>query len=158
MDAPTRSHETLVRVRYGEVDRMGVVYHAHYLVYFEQGRTEYLRSLGGTYRRLEDDGTLLVVVETGVRHIRPATYDDLLTVTTRLTELRGVRMRFEYDVRRGEDVLAQGYTVLAATDRTGRPTRLPAEFRSRVDEEGGGRPRKGGTPAAPAAVQGGEES
>ena len=131
-----RSHRTQVRVRYGEVDRMGAVYHAHYLIYFEQGRTEYLRSLGGTYRRLEDDGTLLVVVDTGVRYMRPATYDDLLTVTTRLVDLKRVRMRFEYDVHRDDDLLAQGFTVLAATDRGGRPCRLPDAFRAALESAG----------------------
>jgi acyl-CoA thioester hydrolase len=125
MGPPEPTHETPIRVRYGEVDRMGVVYHAHYLVYFEQGRTELLRSLGGTYRGLEDEGNLLVVVESGVKHFRPASYDDLLVVSTRLAEVRGVRMRFEYAVRRGEDLLAEGFTVLASTDRAGRPRRLP---------------------------------
>jgi len=129
---PVHAHETQVRVRYGEVDRMGVVYHANYLVFFEQGRTEYLRSLGGTYRRLEEEGTLLVVVETGVRHHRPAAYDDLLTVRTRLTDLRAVRMRFEYEVLRGPDLLASGFTVLASTDPEGRPRRLPEAFRARI--------------------------
>ena len=125
-------HETRVRVRYGEVDGMGVVYHPHYLVYFEQGRTEYLRSLGGSYRAFEDEGHLLMVVETGVRHHRGATYDDLLTVRTRLTELRGVRMRFDYEVLRDGALLASGFTVLACADRQGRPCRLPADFRRRI--------------------------
>ncbi|MHC5012015.1 MAG: acyl-CoA thioesterase [Planctomycetota bacterium] len=121
-----------MRVRYGEVDRMGVVYHAHYLVYFEQGRTEYLRSLGGDYRRLEDEGTLLMVVETGVRHLLPANYDDVITISTRLVEARGVRMRFEYEVHRDGDLLATGFTLLAATDHGGRPKRLPGSFRQAV--------------------------
>lgn len=111
---------------------MGYAYHAHYLVFFEMGRTEMLRSLGETYRRLEEEGTLLVVVETGVRHIRPATYDDRVTVHTRLTELRGVRMRFDYELRRDEELLATGFTVLAATDPQGKPCRIPAPFRERV--------------------------
>jgi acyl-CoA thioester hydrolase len=132
---PTR-HATQVRVRYGEVDRMGVVYHAHYLVYFEQGRTELLRSLGGTYRELEDGGTRLVVVETGVRHHRSAGYDDLLQVATRLSDIRGVRMRFDYEVHRSRELVASGFTVLAATDDTGRPRRLPASFREVLGRAG----------------------
>jgi acyl-CoA thioester hydrolase len=126
MDREEAWHETPVRVRYGEVDRMGVVYHGHYLVYFELGRTELLRSLGSTYREVEEAGTLLVVVETGLRFHRPARYDDDLTVRTRLGSARGVRMRFEYEVRRGGERLASGHTVLAATDPSGRPRRLPA--------------------------------
>jgi len=125
-------HQTPVRVRYCEVDRMGVAYHAHYLVWFETGRTELLRSLGGTYRALEEEGTLLMIVETGVRHHRPADYDDLLVVETRLASVRGVRLRFEYAIRRGEELLATGFTVLASTDAQGRPRRLPAAFRARL--------------------------
>ena len=132
MSTRPHAHETQVRVRYGEVDRMAVVYHANYLVYFEQGRTEYLRSLGGTYRRLEEEGTLLVVVETGVKHHRPARYDDLLTVRTRLSDLRAVRMRFDYEVLLDGERLASGFTVLASTDSAGRPRRLPAAFRERI--------------------------
>lgn len=118
-------HESRVRVRYGEVDRMGVVYHGHYLAYFEQGRTELLRSLGATYRELEDAGHLLVVVEAGARYRRPARYDDELTVLTRLAEARAVRLRFEYEVRRDGTCLATGHTVLACTDESGHPQRLP---------------------------------
>jgi len=118
-------HETHVRVRYGEVDRMGVVYHAHYLAYFEQGRTEFLRAQGSTYREVEEGGTLLVVVDVGIRFLRPARYDDLLRVRTRLAEARGARLRFEYELLRGDDLLATGHTTLAATDLAGRPRRLP---------------------------------
>ena len=141
-------HETQVRVRYGEVDRMAVVYHANYLVFFEQGRTEYLRSLGGTYRRLEEEGTLLVVVETGVKHHKPAQYDDLLTVRTRLTQLRPVRMRFDYEVLRDDVLLASGFTVLASTDAGGRPRRLPDAFRTRIARDGAGSNGKNGSPVA----------
>lgn len=121
-------HETRVRVRYGEVDRMGVVHHRHYLTYFELGRTEMLCDLGASYRDVEDEGTLLVVVDTGVRFIRPAGYEDELVVRTRLTEARGVRVRFEYEVRRDGRLLATGFTVLACCDARGRPKRPPAEL------------------------------
>ena len=129
-EAALRPHDTPVRVRYGEVDRMGFLYHGHYLAYFEQGRTEMLRSLGATYRELEEQGTLLVVVETGQRFLRPAGYDDHLTIRTTLTEIRGVRVRFDYEVRRDDDVLATGHTVLASCNRHGRPRRMPPELRS----------------------------
>ncbi len=128
-------HETEVRVRYDEVDRMGVVHHPRYLVYFEIGRTEYLRSLGGTYRALEDAGTLLMVVETAARYRKPAFYDDVLTVKTRLVEVGPVRIRFEYEVRRGRDLVATGITVLAACDRQGRPVRIPDGFRGTIRPE-----------------------
>ena len=142
-ESPLGMHETSVRVRYGEVDRMGYVYHGHYLVYFEEGRTELLRSLGATYRQLEDDGTLLVVVETGQRFLRPAGYDDDLTIRTSLTRMRGVRLRFEYEVRREAGVLATGFTVLAACDKAGRPRRLPATLRDLLGRDAGSAgPRK----------------
>ncbi len=121
-------HETRVRVRYAEVDRMGVVYHGHYLVYFEDGRTELLRSLGATYRAIEEAGTLLMVVEAGLRFHKPAHYDDDLRVLTHLASVRGVRLRFEYEVRRGDDHLASGHTVLACADASGRPRRPPADL------------------------------
>ncbi|MEZ6006626.1 MAG: thioesterase family protein [Planctomycetota bacterium] len=121
-------HSTRLRVRYGEVDRMGVAYHAHYLVWFEQGRTEYLRSLGSTYRALEEAGTLLMVTETGVRHLKSARYDDEVEVRTRLDSVKGVRLRFVYEVHRDGDLLATGFTVLAAADTRGRPRRLPPEL------------------------------
>jgi len=125
-------NETSIRVRYCEVDRMGFLHHGHYLAYFEEGRTELMRSLGVTYREVEDAGTLLVVVETGVRHKQPARYDELLTIRSCLTEVRGVRLRFEYDVTRGEELLATGHTVLASTDTDGRPRRLPEDLRRRM--------------------------
>lgn len=126
-------HETTTRVRYGEVDRMNVAYHAHYLVWFELGRTEYLRSVGGSYRALEASGTLLMVVESGVRYLAGAGYDDLLRIRTRIAEVRGVRVRFEYEILREEERLATGFTVLAACDARGRPKRLPPAFRARMD-------------------------
>ena len=133
MDSIDTAYETEVRVRYGEVDRMGVAYHGHYLVYFEHGRTELLRSLGVTYRAVEEAGTLLMVVEAGLRYERPARYDDVLTVRTWLAEVRRVRLRFEYEVLRDGERLASGHTVLAAADVDGRPRRLPAEIVDRIE-------------------------
>jgi len=128
-------HETTVRVRYGEVDRMGVVYHANYLAYFEAGRTEFLRSLGTSYRAVEEGGLLLVVADAGLKFIRPAGYDDLLRVRTRLAHVSGVRVRFEYEVDRPSDgtLLATGHTTLASCDADGRPIRLPASMRDALE-------------------------
>ncbi len=150
MEAPEGWHECTVRVRYGEVDRMGVVYHGHYLVYFEQGRTEYLRSLGATYREVEDSGTLLIVVDTALKFHRPAHYDDELRVLTRLASARGVRLRFEYEVRRGEDLLTTGHTILACADASGRPCRPPTGLRALIAPPANAERKTG----APADVQG----
>lgn len=114
---------------------MGVVYHGHYLAYFEQGRTEYLRSLGATYREVEDAGTLLIVVETGLRFHRPAGYDEELLIRTRLASARGVRLRFEYEVRRDGRLLTTGHTVLACADRNGRPCRPPASLTALLEPD-----------------------
>jgi acyl-CoA thioester hydrolase len=129
------AHETTVRTRYGEVDRMGVVYHAHYLAYFEAGRTEYLRSIGRTYRDVEDGGVLLVVADAGLRFHRPAGYDDVLRVRTRVASVSGVRVRFEYEVERSRDgvLIATGHTTLASTDREARPVRMPADLRETLE-------------------------
>ena len=115
---------------------MGVVYHANFLPYFETGRTELLRSLGRSYRDVEDAGLLLVVADAGLKFHRPAAYDDLLRVTTRLVALTGVRLRFEYAVDREADgvLVATGHTTLASTDRVGRPVRIPAEFHRLLTE------------------------
>ena len=122
-------------MRYGEVDRMGVVYHANYLAYFESGRTEFLRHLGRSYRAVEEAGMLLVVADAGLKFHRPAGYDDELRVRTRLVELSGVRLRFEYEIVRPADatLVATGHTTLASTDPSGRPMRLPAEIRTLLE-------------------------
>jgi len=147
------AHETTLRVRYGEVDRMGVVYHANYLPYFEQGRTEFLRSLGRAYRDVEDGGMLLVVADAGLRFHRPAGYDDLLRVRTRLASLTRVRLRFEYEVDRPADgvLVATGHTTLASTDREGRPVRLPAEVHRLLEGAVEGEAPAGGGRGAPGA-------
>ena len=119
------SGEITLRVRYAETDRMGLLHHANYLVYFEQARTELLRSLGLSYRDLEDGGFLLVITKAEVRYRRPAFYDDLLTVRTTVARTTAVRIDHAYEVRRDGALLAEGSTTLACVDREGRPQPLP---------------------------------
>lgn len=131
--APT-VHSTTTRVRYPETDRMGVAHHSHFPVWFELGRTEWMRVIGCPYGEMEDqDGVYFPVVDLGVRYLRPARYDQLLEIETRLVSSEGVRVRFEY-VLRDEDgsILATGHTVHASVDRDGKPKRLPAELRDRL--------------------------
>ena len=127
---------TRVRVRYPETDRMGVAYHAHYLVWFEMGRTELMRSLGCPYRELEDrHGIFFPVVEVGAHYVTPARYDEQLDLRTRVSHVGGVRVRFEYSLTRGERTeLARGFTSHAAVDSSGKPMRLPADLRQRLLE------------------------
>lgn len=122
---------SLVRVRYAETDQMGVVYHANYLVWFEVGRTDLLRSFGWTYREMEATGVRLPVLEAHCEYRRPARYDDELEIHTHGRLLSPVRLEFTYDVRLKEDqiVVATGYTRHAAVDLAGRPCRLPVRVR-----------------------------
>ena len=122
------------RVRYRECDPMGVVYHTHYLDYFEYARTEALRSLGITYKQLEDSGIIMPVVEAQVRYHQPAYYDDMLAVHTIFKTLPHVRVPIAYEVYREETgaKVASGTVVLCFVDRRrGRPVRAPEEVVTR---------------------------
>lgn len=122
---------TRLRVRYAETDRMGVVYYANYLVWFEVARTDWLRQTGWSYREMEADGVSLPVIEAHCEYRQPARYDDEIEIRTRAALLSPVRVRFDYEVMRGglPDVTATGHTVHAAVDSAGRPCRLPARVR-----------------------------
>lgn len=110
---------------------MGVVYYANYLVWFEIGRTDLIRSLGRSYRDLEDNGVILPVIEAHCVYRQSARYDDEIEIRTTGAVLSPVRMKFTYEVvRRADDlVIASGHTVHAALDSTGRPRRLPDMLR-----------------------------
>ena len=125
------SFRSTVRVRYAETDQMGVAWHGEYFAWFEVARTDLLRSRGFTYRQLEEEGLRLPVVEAQARFLRPAVYDDVLEISTRVTEIRGARVAFEYEVfREGSATpLARGSTSHAAMGRDGRPRRVPEELR-----------------------------
>lgn len=122
-----RSIRTTLRVRYPETDAMGIVHHTHYLVWFEIGRTELMRSAGYPYSRMEADGVRFPVVEASCRYHASARYDDMVTIETRLEEMTRVTTRFHYRVERESDgmLLAEGTTRHAATDDQGTPRRIP---------------------------------
>lgn len=123
-------HSTRLRVRFDEVDQMNVVHHPRYLIYFEVARTRWLRDLGAPYRDVVGSGTHLAVIEVGVRYLKPARYDEELTVSTRCTEAAGARVSLEYEVRRGDDLLATGFTRLASIDPGGKAKRMPDALRA----------------------------
>ncbi len=125
------SGETQIRVRYAETDRMGLLHHANYLVYFEQARTELLRSAGLSYRDLEDQGYLLVIVKAEVHYRTPARYDDFLTIRTKVARMTSVRIDHRYEVFRDNTLVAEGSSTLACVDREGRLQRLPDALTSR---------------------------
>lgn len=120
------------RVRYGETDQMGVVYHAEYLVWCEMGRTELLRSLGLAYAELERRGTRLAVAEASLRYHAPARYDDIVRVETTLARLGSRAITFDYLIRNATTGgrLASAQTTLVAMDAAGRATTLPADVRA----------------------------
>jgi acyl-CoA thioester hydrolase len=125
-------YETTVRVRYAETDRMGVAYYATHLIWFEIGRAEMFRQMGFCYREMEEqDDTYAVVAEAHCRYLRPARYDDLLRIRTRLLEARTRTLRFGYEIVHGEtgELIAVGETLHVLCDRTGRPRALPEKYR-----------------------------
>ena len=124
-------HEIRLRVRYAETDKMGVVYHANYLIWFEIGRTEYCRAKGITYRDMEEqDGAYLVVAESYVRYKSPAYYDDHLTIRTRVNEMKKRTLVFEYEIYRTSDdtLIAQGETTHVVTDSASRVISFPDSY------------------------------
>jgi len=121
-----------VRVRYAETDQMGIVYYANYLVWFEVGRTDWLREMGWSYRDMEADGISLPVIEARCTYHESARYDEELEVRTTSTLESPIRIQFLYEVVRAADgaTLASGMTMHAALDRSGRPRRLPDRVRT----------------------------
>ncbi|MGI9107130.1 MAG: acyl-CoA thioesterase [Pyrinomonadaceae bacterium] len=126
-------HESTVRVRYAETDRMGVVYHANYLIWFEIGRTEFCRARGFAYRDMEENSdAFLVVAESYCRYKAPAAYDEELIVRTHITELRRRSVRFGYEILRVMDgqIIAEGETGHVVTDGHGRVKSMPEQYRA----------------------------
>jgi len=128
VDATDRpdSHAIEIRVRYAETDRMGLLHHANFFVYFEIGRTELLRARGFSYREIEDAGHFLVIVDLGCKYKRPAKYDDLLTLRTTVAKVTHVKIVHTYELLRDDLLLAEGHSTLACVDRDGRPQALPS--------------------------------
>jgi acyl-CoA thioester hydrolase len=119
--------ETKIRVRYAETDQMGYVYYGNYATYYEVARVESLRSLGFTYKSLEEQGILMPVAENTSKFIRPALYDDLLTIKVQIQELPHKRMTFNYEIFNEHDKLIHiGQTILAfVKKKNGRACEAP---------------------------------
>ncbi|HKC21656.1 MAG TPA: thioesterase family protein [Gaiellaceae bacterium] len=117
---------TDVRVRFAETDAQGVVHNSNYLIWFEIARVAYLEEFAGGYPALRETGLESFVLESHVRYRLPAHFDDRLSIHTRVGELRGARFRFDYEVRRGDELIAEGWTSHGCVDaQTLRPTRVP---------------------------------
>jgi acyl-CoA thioester hydrolase len=130
MALPTVS-ELLVRVNYSEVDLMGVVYHARYIVWLDMARTEHLRLAGTSYREVEESGYRLAVGELSVRFRRPARYDDLVRVRCWVREVASRRVTFGYAIEDSASgaLLATATTAMLVLDTGMAPTRLPERIR-----------------------------
>ena len=130
-------HDAMVRVRYAETDQMGVVYHGNYFVWYEIGRVELMRALGFEYKLMErEDDCHIVVVDAHCRYLKPAKYDDVLRIRTRIAETMNRMIRYTYEVFRDDDnqLLATGETKHVICGSNGRPKLLPEKYRARFAE------------------------
>jgi acyl-CoA thioester hydrolase len=128
-------HETKIRVRYKDTDRMNVVYYGNYLTFFEVGRAELMRHLGFSYADFEKQGYTLMVIEAAAKYYANVGYDALVTVKTKITDLRKVRMRFVYEVfDEAGNLLVNGHTIHACMNQGKKPVKIPDAFRKIVQE------------------------
>ncbi len=128
-------YETEIRVRYAETDKMGIVHHANYLIWFEAGRSDLCRARGFSYKEMEEeDNALMVVAETYCRYKSPAFYEDVLTVRTQVAEVRSRSIRFIYEIVRDSDgvLLAEGETLHLVTDENKKVKLIPDRYRERL--------------------------
>jgi acyl-CoA thioester hydrolase len=125
--------EARVRVRYAETDQMGVVYHSNYLIWFEVGRVEFIRQMGLNYKKMEEEGFAIAVVDVHVRYRTPARYDDELVIETRLLASRGAVMKFGYRILRAIDdvLLCEGETMHVCVDKDMKKICLPSKYAER---------------------------
>ena len=130
------SHNTTVRVRYGETDKMGYAYYGIYPQYYEVARTELIRSFGLSYKRLEDEGIMLPVLSLDIKYLKPALYDDLLTIKTKISKLPAIRIEFEYEVyNQNNELLNIASTTLVFIDaETRKPRRAPKDFLIKIKD------------------------
>ena len=120
-------NEISLRVRYGETDQMGVVYHGNYAQYMEMGRVEWLREMGISYKKMEEDGIMLPVISLHIEYKKPAVYDDLITVRTILKKTPSVKIEFDFEIyNEKREILATAKVVLAFIDiERSKPVRCP---------------------------------
>jgi len=128
------SHSTKIRVRYGETDQMGYMYYGNYAQYYEVGRVEMLRSLGMSYSSMEAAGIMMPVLELKCKYIKPALYDQEITVKTIIKTLPGVRIFFEYELyNEKEELINIGSTTLVFVDmKKNKPTNPPENFMEKL--------------------------
>jgi acyl-CoA thioester hydrolase len=128
-------NQTKIRVRYGETDQMGYVYYGNYAQYFEVGRVEWLRSLGVSYRSLEESGVMLPVIKLDIDYFKPAKYDDLLTITTILNKKPLVKIEFDFEItNEKEELITKGLARLVFMDmKKSKPIKGPSELLDQIN-------------------------
>ena len=127
----------ILRTRYAETDQMGVVYYGNYPQYLELGRVEWLRSIGFTYKAMEEEGVMMPVVSLQIQYKKPALYDELITIRTKLKELPSTKIEFDYEIlnERGE-LLSTANTILVFVDaKTFRPVRCHEKVLKLIEEK-----------------------
>lgn len=130
-----KDFSTQIRVRYGETDQMGVVYHGNYATYFEIARTEWLRNLGISYKELEKKGVMLPVISLSLNFLKSAKYDDVLTITVSLKKTPLVKIDFDYEIiNQNQEKVSTGNSVLAFIDmKTNKPIKCPSYILQKLD-------------------------
>ena len=118
-----------IRIPYADTDKMGVVYHANYLKYFEMGRTELMRQIGFTYDEMEKQGLYFPVVSAQCNYHAPAHYDDLITVETAISEIKNVTVTFSYKIKHQDKILVIGFTKHPLVNYAFKPTRIPQNLK-----------------------------
>ena len=123
------------RIRYGETDQMSYAYHGNYAAYFEMGRTEWLRKLGVSYKKMEEDGIMLPVISLNTNYLKPAKYDDVLTLKTTLAKKPTARIEFKFEIRNKQDELltTATATLVFVNMKTNRPTRIPKYLLDKIN-------------------------
>jgi len=127
-------HQINIRVRYSETDQMKYVYYGNYAAYFEVGRAEWLRNLNLSYKTIEDNGIMLPAIELNIKYHKPAIYDDLLQLTTRLVKFPNVKIEFDFEIiNQKKELITTGKSILVFWDmKRNRPTKAPKIFIDKI--------------------------
>ena len=121
------AYEYKRRVKYYETDQMGVVHHANYLHWFEEARTEYMRKQGVSYKELEESGVILPVSEVNCKYRKPAYYDDLLVIIVKIEKVKRIKVEFEYEIKKDENLILTGSSSHPFVDEEFNPLHLKRE-------------------------------
>ncbi|MBN1622170.1 MAG: acyl-CoA thioesterase [Endomicrobiales bacterium] len=130
-------NEIQIRIPYADTDQMGMVYYANYLIYFERGRTEWLREKGLQYKDLETKGIFLPVSESNCEYVSPARYDDIINVKTKVKKLGFASIEFDYEIVSQDRIIVKGYTKHPFVDKNFKPIRMPGEIKHILEKNNG---------------------